>query len=99
VARMANQAVANGGDFIGRLADVANQMGVQQATPLLDDLSKGVANVASMLGGQVGGPVTDGMQSLADEVVAWMGVGGVVLKGNKALPATIVVNQQKPRQV
>ena len=39
----------------GRLADVANQMGVQQATPLLDDLSKGVANVASMLGGQVGG--------------------------------------------
>jgi hypothetical protein len=30
-------------------------MGVQQATPLLDDLSKGVANVASMLGGQVRG--------------------------------------------
>ena len=43
--------------------------------------------------------MTDGMQSLADEVAAWMGVGGVVLKGNKALPATIVVNQQKPRQV
>jgi hypothetical protein len=46
--------------------------------------------------------VNDGMQSLADEVAAWMGVGGVVLKGvvlegNKGSPATVMVNQQKPR--
>ena len=35
---------------------------------------------------QVGGPVTDGMQGLADEVAAWMG-GAVAMSGPRALPA------------
>jgi hypothetical protein len=37
----------------GRLADMASQMGVSQATGPLGDLSKGVQGMASMLGGQV----------------------------------------------
>jgi hypothetical protein len=37
----------------GRLADMATQMGVSQATGPLGDLSKGVQDMASMLGGQV----------------------------------------------
>jgi hypothetical protein len=63
-----------------------------QGVDVLDDLSKGVTNMAAMMGGQVGGPVTDGMQALADEVAAWMGVGDVVVKGGRALPAHIVVD-------
>jgi hypothetical protein len=34
------------------------------------------------------GSVTDSVQGLADEVAAWMGVGDVVLKGRRALPAS-----------
>lgn len=37
----------------GRLADMASQMGVSQATGPLGDLSKGVSSMASMLGSQV----------------------------------------------
>jgi hypothetical protein len=33
------------------------------------------------------------VQSLADEVAAWMGVGDVVLKGNRALPASSLRQQ------
>jgi hypothetical protein len=37
----------------GRLADMASQMGVSQATGPLGDLSKGVSSMANMLGAQV----------------------------------------------
>jgi hypothetical protein len=37
----------------GRLADMATQMGVSQATGPLGELSKGVSNMANMLGAQV----------------------------------------------
>jgi hypothetical protein len=43
--------------------------------------------MSSMFGGQVGGPLTDSMQSLADEVAAWMGSGAVTMSGTRALPA------------
>jgi hypothetical protein len=33
---------------------------------------------SSVLGGTVGGPITDEVQVVADEVACWMGVGGVV---------------------
>ena len=56
----------------------------------LHQLGKGIGNMAWALGGQVGGPVTDNVQGLADEVAAWMGVGNVVIKGGRALPADLV---------
>ena len=37
----------------GRLAGVATQFGVPQATDLLNETSRGVSNMADMLGGQV----------------------------------------------
>ena len=37
---------------------------------------------------QASGPVTQSVQGLADEVAAWMGVGDVVVKGRRALPAS-----------
>lgn len=86
VARLANTAVSTTGGLVGRLATVANQLGVQQASVPLEELSRGVTNMAGAFGGQVGGPVTDGMQGLADEVAAWMG-GAVAMSGPRALPA------------
>jgi hypothetical protein len=73
---------------------VAAQMGAHQATQPLYDLSKGVSSLANAFGGQVGGPVTDSMQGLADEVAAWMGVGSVVVSGKRALPASNVPPSQ-----
>lgn len=87
VARVASSAVFTGGDLIGRMAGVATQMGVPQATDLLNDASRGVTNIAGMLGGQVGGPVTDSMQSLADEVASFIGAGTVVKSGTRSMPA------------
>lgn len=46
-----------------------------------------MTSMSSAFGGQVGGPVTDGMQALADEVAAWMGSGAVAMSGTRALPA------------
>lgn len=37
---------------------------------------------------QGGGPVADSVQSLADEVAAWLGVGDVMVKRGRALPAS-----------
>ncbi|GLC38392.1 hypothetical protein PLESTB_001582700 [Pleodorina starrii] len=87
VARFAAGAVESTGGALGRLASVATQLGVQQATVPLEELSRGVVGMSSMFGGQVGGPVTDSMQSLADEVAAWMGSGAVAMSGTRALPA------------
>ncbi|PNH07654.1 hypothetical protein TSOC_005842 [Tetrabaena socialis] len=84
---MAAGAVESTGGALGRLASVATQLGVQQATAPLEELSRGVVGMSSMFGGQVGGPVTDSMQSLADEVAAWMGSGAVAMYGTRALPA------------
>lgn len=93
VARVANQAAATGGTLLGRLADMATQMGVSQATGPLGDLSKGVQDMASMIGGQVPGSAAESVQGLADEVAAWMGVGDVVVKGRRALPASSLRQQ------
>ncbi|EFJ43624.1 hypothetical protein VOLCADRAFT_106736 [Volvox carteri f. nagariensis] len=87
VARLAAGAVESTGEALGRLASVATQLGVQQATVPLEELSRGVVGMSAMFGGQVGGPVTDSMQSLADEVAAWMGSGAVAMSGTRALPA------------
>ncbi len=39
---------------------------------------------------RTGGPLTDNMQGLADELAAWMGTGAAVISGTKALPAVSV---------
>jgi len=93
VARLAGQAVYMGGDMIGRMADVATQMGVPQARDVLSQTSRGVTGMANVFGGEVGGPLTDSMQSLADEVAAFMGSGAVVSSGTRALPAASVYAQ------
>lgn len=43
------------------------------------------------------GPVSDSTQSLADEIAAWMGVGDVVVKGRRALPASAISRNQQQR--
>lgn len=98
VARLANQAVYTGGDLIGRMASAADQFGVPQASEPLTEVSKGVVGMAGFFGGEVGGPVTDGMQGLADEVCAWIGSGNVVHAGTRALPAARV-NDMTPNGV
>uniref|UniRef100_A0A383W0Y9 Uncharacterized protein n=1 Tax=Tetradesmus obliquus TaxID=3088 RepID=A0A383W0Y9_TETOB len=90
VARVANQAAATGGQVLGRLADMASQMGVAGASGPLADLSKGVSNMASMLNAEPNGQASSSAQELADEVAAWMGVGDVVVKGRRALPASAI---------
>ncbi|KAG2486357.1 hypothetical protein HYH03_014938 [Edaphochlamys debaryana] len=87
IARMAGGAVESTGVALGRLAGVATQLGVAQASAPLEELSRGVVGFSGMLGGQVGGPVTDSMQALADECAAWMGSGAVTMSGTRALPA------------
>lgn len=92
VAKLANQAVTTGGSLIGQLAGVASQFGVSQASAPLQDLSKSVTGMASMFGGEVGGPLTDNVNILAAEVSSWVvanksrtaGAGRI-----KALPATL----------
>lgn len=93
LARAANQAVSQGSSLLGRLAGMAQQAGIQSAKAPLEDLSKGVGSLADMFGGQSGGLASDAIQALADEVAAWMGVGGVVTQGSKALPASVVVER------
>ncbi len=73
-------------------------MGVSQASDLLTNTSKGVSNIAGVFGGQVGGPITDYMQGLADEVAAWMGTGAVVRSGSRALPAANLYNESSGGQ-
>ncbi len=43
---------------------------------------------------QVGGPVADSMQNLADEVAAWIGTGAAVISGTRALPVTSVYSDR-----
>jgi len=99
VARMAGSAVVTGGDVISRIARGAEQLGVPQATSLLDRASKGVIGLAPMMGGEVGGPVTDGMQSLADEVATFVGTSSVYRAGTRALPAASISRQQQQQQL
>ncbi len=61
----------------------------------LHQLGRGISGMAWAMGGQVGGPVVDNVQALADELAAWMGVGSVVVKGSRALPAELVVAEQE----
>lgn len=42
---------------------------------------------------QASGPVNESVQGLADEVAGWMGVGDVVVKGRRALPASTLRQQ------
>lgn len=42
---------------------------------------------------QAPGSVAESVQGLADEVAAWMGVGDVVVKGRRALPASSLRQQ------
>ena len=71
---------------------MAQEMGFDQAQGPLKDLGRQVENMSSVVGGNTGGPITDGAQQLADEVAAWMGVGDVVSRGGRVLPAP----KQKP---
>ena len=40
--------------------------------------------MSTVAGGIAGGPITDSVQELADEIAAWMGVGGAFVSGGKA---------------
>lgn len=81
----------------GRLAEVANQMGVSDQASTLQELSKGVSNMASFFGGaaEAAGGNYNNAQGLADEIAAWMGVGDVVVKGTRALPAAAAVSHKR----
>eukprot|EP01025_Chloroclados_australasicus_P003550 TRINITY_DN1084_c0_g1_i1.p5 TRINITY_DN1084_c0_g1~~TRINITY_DN1084_c0_g1_i1.p5 ORF type:complete len:103 (-),score=18.02 TRINITY_DN1084_c0_g1_i1:334-642(-) len=88
VARVANQAASQGGAFVNRIAQMMDQAGVPQAQQPLTDLSKGMEGVASLFGGNTGGPITQSMQQLADEIALWMRVGGLAPKGTLPVPSS-----------
>ena len=44
----------------------------------LNDFANVITEGSSILGGNVGGPITDEVQALGDEIASWMGVGNVV---------------------
>jgi hypothetical protein len=77
--------------FVGAVAKQAAQMGVSRAD-IIEDLGRGVSSLASNMGGQVGGPVADSVQVMADDIAAWMGVGQVVNSGSKALAPPVDFN-------
>jgi hypothetical protein len=59
----------------GRLADTARQMGVQQAGAI-EDLSRGMSGLTNVFGGQIGGPVKDGVQVGSGQVCGGGGAQG-----------------------
>ena len=66
---------------------MASNMGFADAQGPLRDFGKQVSSMSSAVGGADGRSPTEIMQELADEVAAWMGVGGVIPTSGRVLPS------------
>lgn len=64
---------------------MAVEAGQQESSDRLKRVSEGVSGMASLF--EQKEEKSDEMEILADEVAAWMGVGGLVVRGPKVLPA------------
>ena len=63
-------------------------MGFQQAQEPLANIGRQVSNLSSIMGdSSPGGPISQSMAEIADEVAAWMQVGGVESAKGKKLPS------------
>jgi hypothetical protein len=73
----------------GSLSNVAKDVGLLEMEAPLKKFGRQVQEAATAFGGTSGGPITDIVTSLADEIAAWIGVGNVVMSGvhARALPA------------
>ena len=68
-----------------RLSEMAANAGQAEGSEQLDRLSKGVAGMASAFSNESKNVFSARIAILADEVAAWMGVGGIVSRGPKFL--------------
>lgn len=64
---------------------MAVEAGQQEPSDQLRRVSEGVSGMAAMF--EQKEENSDRMEILADEVAVWMGVGGIVAKGPRVLPA------------
>ena len=64
---------------------MAASAGQTEGSERLDQLSKGVAGIASVFSNESKNTFSSRIASLADEVAAWMGVGGIIPRGPKFL--------------
>ena len=67
---------------------MASQFGFSVAEGPLRDLSKQVDSMSATVGDSPGKSMTESAVDLADEVAAWMGVGGVPPRKGQALPSS-----------
>lgn len=67
---------------------MASQFGFSQAEGPLRDLGKQVDSMSASVGESPGKSMTESASELADEVAAWMGVGGVPPRKGQALPSS-----------
>jgi len=79
LSRAARATIKEGSSVLERISTMARDAGApEQFNSGLHNFANIVNESSSVLGGTVGGPITDEVQVVADEVACWMGVGGVV---------------------
>jgi len=79
ISRAARATIKEGSTVLERISTMARDAGApEQFNSGLHNFANIVNEGSSILGGDVGGPITDEVQVVADEVACWMGVGGVV---------------------
>uniref|UniRef100_A0A061S4V8 Uncharacterized protein n=1 Tax=Tetraselmis sp. GSL018 TaxID=582737 RepID=A0A061S4V8_9CHLO len=79
LSRAARATIKEGSTILQRVSALARNAGApEQFNTGLHDFANIITEGSTALGGNVGGPVTDEVQALADEVACWMGVGGVI---------------------
>lgn len=90
IANFASNTIRSSGTVLGSLSSVAKDVGLVEIEGGLKQAGRQVEQAAGVLGGTTGGPITDSVTSLADEIAAWMGVGGVFVSGGnaRALPSS-----------
>lgn len=81
---MIRSTIEGSSTVLGGLSNIAADMGMTEIKVGLKNAGKQVDGASSIAGGVAGGPITDSARELADEVAAWMGVGGVFVSGGKA---------------
>lgn len=65
---------ASRGVRAGSMGGIANEIGLTHVEGALRDVGRQVANMSHTVGGEAGGPISDGVQRFADEIAAWMGL-------------------------
>eukprot|EP00892_Ulva_mutabilis_P006454 jgi/Ulvmu1/4180/UM019_0159.1 len=85
IASMIRSSIEGSSAILGGLSNIADDMGLMEVRVGLKSAGKQVGSMSTVAGGVGGGPITDSAQELADEMAAWMGVGGAFMRGGKAV--------------